>query len=84
MDKKHICIRMLKTVKPDFPISSMELNTIAEIGKQYYAVSNKYGAISVICENEKLLGVVSSEFDFVDAPDWLLKLHNKKLIKQED
>lgn len=73
-----IRIRMRKTVRPDFPLglfSGAKPGTILRAGVEYPATSNLYGAIAGICDNGKILGVKPGEFEFVKAPEWVLKIH---------
>lgn len=73
MDK--IRIRMLKTVYPDLLfIQRMPHGTILRAGMEYNATSNRNGAISGVCDNEVVLGVKPGEFEFVEAPEWVLKI----------
>jgi hypothetical protein len=73
-----IVIRMLKNVKPDiFAFFEPEnVNVIAKEGETYNAQSNRYGAISVIIDG-KMLGVKPEEFEFLEAPSWILEKHGK-------
>lgn len=57
-------IRMLCTVRADLFFLAKP-GTILISGKVYEAVSNRYGAISGICENGELLGVKPGEFEIV-------------------
>ena len=66
-------IKMLTTVRPDI-LFLAEPGSVLREGKEYEAVSNKHGAISGICENGRILGVKPGEFEFVEAPEWVLKL----------
>lgn len=77
-----IKIRMTRNVRPDFLFGIVGLlgekpGTILRAGVEYQAMSNKNGAISGICENGECLGVKPGEFEFVDAPEWVLKIHRK-------
>lgn len=72
MDK--IRIKMIKTVRPDIPFLATDPKTILVIGEVYNAVANKNGAIAGICDNLKRLGVKPGEFEFVEAPEWLLSI----------
>lgn len=77
---KRIRIKMLKTVRPDvvFPFQGTgDLCTVLEAGKEYDAVTNRFGAISGICLNGKPLGVKPEEFEFLEAPAWVLNVHHK-------
>lgn len=68
-----IRIRMLQTVRPDFPLLAQR-DTVLWYGEEYEAVSNKHGAISGICKNGTRLGVKPGEFEFVRAPEWVLQI----------
>jgi hypothetical protein len=70
--KEEIRIRMRKTVRAVFIFSS---NIFLETGKEYPATTNKYGAISGVCDNGELLGVRPGEFEFISAPEWVLFMH---------
>jgi len=72
--ESKIRIRMLKTVIPEFPfnpIASPQIRLLKE--EEYDATSNKYGAVSAICSSGDPLGVKPGEFEFVSAPQWVLK-----------
>lgn len=69
-----IKIKMLKTVRPDFPFLQNDPKTILVVGEEYNAIANKNGAVSGICDNGKMLGVKPGEFAFIEAPEWLLAL----------
>ena len=43
----------------------------------YSAITNPQGAISGICNNGKALGVKPDEFEFIKAPEWVLRIHAK-------
>jgi hypothetical protein len=47
---------------------------------EYQAISNKNGAISGLCENGEYLGVKPGEFEFVEAPEWVLKIHGMEVV----
>lgn len=66
-----IKIKMLKTVRPDL-VFLADPGTVLYGGYTYFATANKYGAICGICDNGKELGVKPGEFEFVEAPDWVL------------
>ena len=66
-------IRMLKTVRPDLAFLAKP-GTILHGGSEYAATSNHHGAICGICENGEALGVKPGEFEFVEAPEWVLKI----------
>lgn len=79
MDKKDnekIKIKMLKTVNPSMPFLCKP-NTVAEKDGIYDATSNKYGAITAICNNGEHLGVCPGEFEFIEAPEWILNIWKK-------
>ena len=73
-----IRIRMLQTVRPDFPFLAKP-DSVLWYAEEYDAVSNKYGAISGICENGERLGVRPGKFEFSVAPDWVLELWSNLL-----
>jgi hypothetical protein len=70
-----IRIRMLKTVVPDFPFIKNGTQLLS--GTIYVATSNSLGAVSGICNNGEKLGVKPGEFEFVEAPEWLLSIHRR-------
>ena len=71
-------IKMLITVTPDFPIVLFaKAGTILERGVVYEAKANKYGAVSGICENGEALCVKPNEFEFVEAPEWLIEVQRR-------
>lgn len=78
-----IKIRMKKTVRPDFPLGIIGLlgekpGTILRAGMEYQAMTNKNSAISGLCDNGEYLGVKPGEFEFVEAPEWVLKIHEAR------
>lgn len=78
-----IKIRMRKNVRIDFPLGIIGLlgekpGTILRADMEYQAISNKNGAISGLCDNGEYLGVKPGEFDFIEAPEWVLKIHGAK------
>jgi hypothetical protein len=42
---------------------------------EYVAYTNPHGAISGLCDNGERLGVAPGEFEFIEAPDWILEKH---------
>lgn len=66
-------IKMLCNVRPDIPFLSNP-GTILRAGEVYEATTNKHGAISGVCKNGAILGVRPGEFEFVYAPEWVLKI----------
>jgi hypothetical protein len=71
----EIRIRMLQNVRPDL-IFLAKPGMILRAGLEYKAISNHYGAISGLCENGEYLGVKPGEFQFIEAPEWVLAIHN--------
>lgn len=68
-------IRMMKNVRSDIPGLSKP-GTILRAGIEYSAKSNQHGAISGLCDNGEYLGVKPGEFEFIEAPKWVLDIHN--------
>ena len=76
LESEKIIVKMLKTVKPDLSfVFTEDPFVVAEAGKEYNAKSNQFGAVCVVCVGGSLLGVKPGEFEFVEAPEWLLKIH---------
>ena len=73
---EEIKIRMTQTVKSSFPFACKP-GTILKVGEEYPGKSNPHGAISGLCNNGEWLGVCPGEFEFVEAPEWLLKIWGK-------
>lgn len=74
----EIKIKMLTTVRPDtimgwLPIQN-KLNICAYAGESYEAESNAHGAISVAIDGNRL-GIKPEEFEFIEAPSWVLDKH---------
>lgn len=69
-----IRIRMTRTVRPDIPFLAKP-GTILRDGMEYPAMTNRNGAISGLCDNGEDLGVRPGEFEFVEAPEWVLAKH---------
>ena len=65
-------IRALTNIRGNGYISKP--GTILREGMEYDGHSNPNGAISGICENGELLGCYPDEFEFITAPDWVLKI----------
>ena len=79
---QNIRVRMLQTVRGLGFISPP--GTIARDGVIYDAYSNPYGAISAILPNGEKLGLKPGEFEFTEAPEWVLRIwakHDSKNIK---
>lgn len=75
--RKRIRVRIIKTVKPDMRmlLPDAGASRTANPGEEYDADSNQNGAVSIIFPNGDKLGVKPGEFEFIEAPDWLRKLH---------
>lgn len=73
-------IRMLVSVKPDL-VFLAKPNTVLCAGEIYEATANKYAAICGICANGEHLGVKPGEFEFIEAPQWVLDIHKKEVLK---
>lgn len=69
-------IRMLTNVRPDL-IFLAKPGTILRAGVVYEATYNKNGAVSGICENGETLGVKPSEFESLEAPQWIIDIHKE-------
>jgi hypothetical protein len=83
MEPEKIKIRMIKNVRPDlmFGMQMGKPGTILRHGFTYQGTSNKHGAICGLCGNGEILGVKPGEFEFVEAPEWVLEIwkkHNKE------
>ncbi len=83
-ENQKIRIKMLETVCPyqDFGVLGrlMAARDGAEdrallAGEVYDATANKNGAVSGITEEGIAIGVKPGEFEFVEAPEWLKKIH---------
>lgn len=77
-----IKIRMTRTIRSDFPLGGIKPGTVLKADQEYYAHSNPQGAISGICDNGEKLGVKPGEFEFIKAPEWVLRIwapHDKKI-----
>ena len=73
MDK--IRVRLLHNVRGLGIISPP--GTIAREGYEYEGDSNPQGAISAILPNGEKLGLMPGEFEFLEAPDWVLRIWAK-------
>jgi hypothetical protein len=79
-DNEKIRIRMIQDVNPDFPFllsQDERKNTYLLKGQDYDAMTNPQGAISAICDTGVHLGVKPNEFEFLEAPEWVLIAHKK-------
>ena len=79
-----IRIKMLETVCPYQDFGVLGRLMAARDGAKdralldvevYYATANKNGAVSGITEEGIAIGVKPGEFEFVEAPEWLKKIH---------
>lgn len=64
-------IKMLETVRPDFPflLTGVPLDTALVCGEVYEATKNKCGAVCGVCENGQRLGVKPGEFEWCQEPE---------------
>lgn len=69
-----IRVRITKTVRPDLPEIFADKH-MANPGEEYQAESNRNGAVSIIFPDGSRVGVKPGEFEFIEAPEWLRKLH---------
>ena len=82
MESEKIVIKMIKTARPDLSMFfKIDPAVVAEIGKEYNATSNQNGAICAVCANGERLGIKPGEFEFVEAPEWLIKIHARIVLK---
>jgi hypothetical protein len=65
--------------------------TVAKGGMEYEGSSNQNGAISAILPNGEKLGLKPGEFEFLEAPEWVLRIwaqHDPnitcRLVKRKD
>lgn len=66
-------IKMLESVIPELPfLAKSDMFLFA--GNEYEAKANKNGAISALCESGEYIGVKPGEFEFVEAPEWILRI----------
>lgn len=68
---------MLKTICVDrFFGALMETpaDTFLLEGHEYDATANNNAAIAAVCNNGQILGVKPGEFEFVKAPEWVLRV----------
>lgn len=69
-------IRMKKTVISDLP-ALRRPGLVLYKDEEYEATSNPRGAICGICDNGEKLGVKPGEFEFVEAPKWILDIWDR-------
>jgi hypothetical protein len=75
-----IRVRLLQNVRGLGFISPP--GTIARDGYEYEGYSNDNGAISAILPNGEKLGLMPGEFEFLEAPEWVLRIwarHDKNI-----
>lgn len=70
-----IIVKLNKQIRSDLPIFTGDI-VCAEPGI-YEATSNPHGALSIKLSNDKHLGIKPGEFDFIEAPAWVLEKHGK-------
>lgn len=68
-------IKMIENVISNIPFLAKP-GTFLCAGVEYEAKSNKYGAISALCDNGEWIGVKPGEFEFVEAPEWVRRIHD--------
>ena len=68
-------VRILKTARGNGFISKP--GTILRKGGEVEAETNQCGAISGLCQNGEWLGLYPGEFEFISAPEWVLKIWAK-------
>ena len=73
-------IKMLQTVREDWPFSSQKPSVLFE-GKEYEAMMDKNGSIVGFCKNGFCLDVKTNEFEFVDFPFISSEFDLNNLIK---
>lgn len=74
-------IRMLVDVYPELFFMATP-GTILRAGKEYEAAVNRNSDIAGCCESGELLEVKLGEFEFIDAPEWVLNKCGKCGEKQ--
>jgi hypothetical protein len=76
MITQELKVRILKTSRGNF-ISKP--GTVLRAGDEVVAETNPNGAISGLCENGEWLGLYPEEFEFISAPEWVLKIWVKNI-----
>lgn len=77
MAAEGLRIRMLKTVHSShlfLALTGTPMDTFLLEGHEYDATANNNAAIAGICDNGQILGVKPGEFEFIKAPEWVLKI----------
>jgi hypothetical protein len=72
---EKIRVRLLKNVRGNPYIGPP--GTIARQELEYEGHSNPNGAISAILPNGEKLGLYPEEFEFIEAPEWVLRIWAK-------
>jgi hypothetical protein len=72
MMTRGLKVRVLKTARGCGFISKP--GTVLKEGDEVEAETNPCGAISGLCKNGEWLGLYPGEFEFISAPDWVLKI----------
>jgi hypothetical protein len=65
-------VRILTTTRGNMMISPP--GTILREGDEVEAETNPQGAISGLCKNGEWLGLYPGEFEFISAPEWVLRI----------
>lgn len=65
-------VRVLSTTRGNGFISPP--GTILKEGDEVEAETNPHGAISGLCQNGEWLGLYPGEFEFISAPEWVLRI----------
>lgn len=76
MATEGLRIKMLKTVCVDRffgAVTKTPADTFLLEGHEYAATANRNAAIAGICDNGQILGVKPGEFEFIEAPEWVLR-----------
>ena len=74
----RIRVRMIKSVRSDLPEVVFPNRSVANPGEEYDAETNRNGAVTIIFPGGEKLGVKPGEFEFIEAPEWLRKIHSAK------
>lgn len=77
MATEGLRIKMLKTVCVDYffgAVTKTPVDTFLLEGHEYAATANCNAAIAGICDNGQILGVKPGEFEFIEAPEWVLAI----------
>lgn len=77
MATEGLRIKMLKTLRPNsffFIATGTPVDTVLIEGHEYAATANSNAAVAGICDNGQTIGVRPGEFEFVEAPEWVLRI----------